>query len=72
MANMQANARILADRLQETGRFELIGHGEEQLPLVAFRLAGENGSTSSTSHGNCPLSGDGWSRPTPCPRMPRT
>ncbi len=41
MANMQANARILADRLQETGRFELIGHGEEQLPLVAFRLAGE-------------------------------
>lgn len=39
--NGQANARILADRLQETGRFELVGHGEEQLPLVAFRLAGE-------------------------------
>jgi glutamate decarboxylase len=38
---MQENARALASRLKESGDFELIGDGEEQLPLVAFRLAGE-------------------------------
>jgi glutamate decarboxylase len=41
MKAMQANARVLADKLKATGDFELIGDGEEQLPLVAFRLAGE-------------------------------
>jgi glutamate decarboxylase len=40
MANMQVNAHRLADKLEEIGRFEVIGRGEEQLPLVAFRLAG--------------------------------
>ncbi len=40
MENMQQNARILAD-LRATGRFELIGADGEQLPLVAFRLAGD-------------------------------
>ena len=39
MRNMQENARMLAEQLQAMGRFELIGTGEEQLPLVAFRLA---------------------------------
>ena len=39
MRNMQENARMLAEKLQAMGRFELIGAGEEQLPLVAFRLA---------------------------------
>jgi glutamate decarboxylase len=43
MENMQANARVLAERLHDMGRFELIGPDEEQLPLVAFRLAGEEG-----------------------------
>jgi Glutamate decarboxylase and related PLP-dependent proteins len=38
---MQENARALAGKLKATGDFELIGDGEEQLPLVAFRLAGE-------------------------------
>jgi glutamate decarboxylase len=38
---MQDNARTLADRLTAEGDFELIGAGEEQLPLVAFRLAGD-------------------------------
>jgi glutamate decarboxylase len=42
MRNMQTNARTLADKLQELGRFELIGADEEQLPLVAFRLAGDH------------------------------
>jgi glutamate decarboxylase len=39
MQNMAANARVLAHKLQDLGRFEIIGLGEEQLPLVAFRLA---------------------------------
>ena len=43
MKNMQTNARALGDRLAAMGRFELIGPDEEQLPLVAFRLAADNG-----------------------------
>jgi glutamate decarboxylase len=38
---MQANARVLAEKLKATGNFELIGDEEDQLPLVAFKLAGE-------------------------------
>jgi glutamate decarboxylase len=42
MESMQANARMLADLIVATGRFELVGHKDaEQLPLVAFRLAGD-------------------------------
>jgi glutamate decarboxylase len=42
MEVMQQNARLLAERIQETGRFRLIGDAdEEQLPLVAFQLEGE-------------------------------
>jgi glutamate decarboxylase len=41
MKAMQENARFLAERLKETGDFELIGEDQEQLPLVAFKLAGE-------------------------------
>jgi glutamate decarboxylase len=36
---MQQNARVLAEHLVGSGDFELIGLDEEQLPLVAFRLA---------------------------------
>jgi glutamate decarboxylase len=43
MKAMQANARLLAEKLKENGNFELIGGGEEQLPLVAFKLTGEQG-----------------------------
>ncbi len=43
MEAMQENARALAGKLKEIGDFELIGDGEEQLPLVAFKLAGEKG-----------------------------
>jgi glutamate decarboxylase len=38
MRNMQTNARALAEKLDAIGRFELIEPGQEQLPLVAFRL----------------------------------
>jgi glutamate decarboxylase len=41
MKAMEQNARALAAKLKATGDFELIGDGEEQLPLVAFKLAGE-------------------------------
>jgi glutamate decarboxylase len=43
MGMMQQNAGVLAERLRAGGDFELIGEGEEQLPLVAFKLAGDNG-----------------------------
>ena len=42
MKNMQANAMILA-RSWRHGPFEIIGADEEQLPLVAFRLAADHG-----------------------------
>jgi glutamate decarboxylase len=41
MRNMQENARVLGDKLEAMGRFEIIGRDEEQLPLVAFKLARE-------------------------------
>ena len=44
MKQMQQNARALADGLRRSGRFEVIGDGQEQLPLVAFRLKGEHPS----------------------------
>lgn len=43
MTNMQTNAQALAEQLKAMGRFEIIGEDEEQLPLVAFRLAGDPG-----------------------------
>ena len=43
METMQANARTLAERIEEIGRFRLIGGDAEQLPLVAFQLAEAQG-----------------------------
>jgi glutamate decarboxylase len=42
MKMMQENAHALADNLRSGGRFEVIGSDLEQLPLVAFRLAGKH------------------------------
>ena len=43
METMQANTRALAKRISAIGEFELVGEeGAEQLPLVAFQLAGEH------------------------------
>ncbi|WP_053203649.1 glutamate decarboxylase [Jiangella muralis] len=43
MQTMQTNAQALAKRIVDAGDFELVGHPDaEQLPLVAFRLAGEH------------------------------
>ena len=39
MGMMKQNASALADELQSIGNFELVGADEEQLPLVAFKLA---------------------------------
>jgi glutamate decarboxylase len=41
MEMLQRNARVLAAELDAIGVFDLIGAGEEQLPLVAFKLAEE-------------------------------
>src|SRR6187402_3144826 len=41
MKQMQQNAQALAANLRDGGRFEVIGDDLEQLPLVAFRLAGD-------------------------------
>ncbi|HKO37130.1 MAG TPA: glutamate decarboxylase [Solirubrobacterales bacterium] len=41
MEAMEQNAKALAGKLEATGDFELIGADKEQLPLVAFKLAGE-------------------------------
>jgi glutamate decarboxylase len=43
METMQANARSLAMRIQDSADFQLVGdEGAEQLPLVAFQLNGEH------------------------------
>ncbi len=44
MSQMQQNAHALASNLRASGRFEVIGDDEEQLPLVAFRLAARHPS----------------------------
>ena len=42
METMKQNARLLAERIEAIGEFALIGgEDDEQLPLVAFQLAGE-------------------------------
>jgi glutamate decarboxylase len=42
METMQHNARALAEQIAATGRFTLVGDPRaEQLPLVAFQLAGD-------------------------------
>ncbi|MGI8727225.1 MAG: pyridoxal-dependent decarboxylase [Solirubrobacterales bacterium] len=43
MEAMAANAHHLAERLADTGKLEVIGGDRPQLPLVCFRLAGEDG-----------------------------
>src|SRR4051812_16805236 len=44
METMQANTRLLAERIAADGVFRLVGdEDEEQLPLVAFQLAEERG-----------------------------
>ncbi|HEU4599038.1 MAG TPA: pyridoxal-dependent decarboxylase, partial [Solirubrobacterales bacterium] len=40
---MESNAKALAEKLEAMGHWELIGADKEQLPLVAFKLAGEKG-----------------------------
>jgi len=43
MESMKYNARTLAEQIAANGNFELIGkEDDEQLPLVAFKLAGEH------------------------------
>jgi glutamate decarboxylase len=41
MRAMQENARFLADRVREIGRFQIVGAEDDTLPLVAFNFAEE-------------------------------
>ncbi len=41
MEIMQGNAEGLADDIKAIGKFQIVGEGEETLPLVAFNLADE-------------------------------
>jgi glutamate decarboxylase len=44
MESMQQNARSLTEQIMASGKFELVGDEHaEQLPLVAFKLAGDPG-----------------------------
>jgi len=46
MGTMQYNAQLLARKIEDGEHFELVGpHGTDQLPLVAFKLAGERSYT---------------------------
>src|SRR5207248_2933894 len=42
METLQYNARDLAREITGTGDFEIVSGDQEQLPLVAFKLAGEH------------------------------
>ncbi len=42
MEIMQDNAQSLADDIEAVGKFQIVGAGEETLPLVAFNLAEEH------------------------------
>jgi glutamate decarboxylase len=72
METMHQNARTLASEMAAHGQFRLIGADEEQLPLLAFRLARSIPMTSSTSPLRSPPSVAGWSRHTRCRRMRTT
>jgi len=42
MEIMRENAESLASEIEATGKFQIIGRGEETLPMVAFNLAEEH------------------------------
>ena len=42
METMQENAQSLAKDIEGIGKFQIVGEGEERLPLVAFNLADEH------------------------------
>jgi glutamate decarboxylase len=64
MRQMQQNAKALADNLRASGRFEVIGDDEEQLPLVAFRLKSDHDTSYDESDVAWQLSAErGWMVP---------
>ena len=64
MRQMQENAKALADNLRATGRFEVIGDDQEQLPLVAFRLKADHDVSYDESDVAWQLSAErGWMVP---------
>ena len=68
MGMMQRNSRFLGERIGAMDEFELIGTDEEQLPLVAFKLA-ERAQLRRVRRrrGSLQLSAAGWCPPTRFP-----
>ena len=64
--------RALAADIDGIGKFQIIGKGEETLPLVAFNLAEEHAYDEFDIAFQLPPSGAGWFPPTRCRRTPRT
>ena len=68
MGEMKENSDRLAKSILDIGEFELVGEGE-QLPLVAFRLTGEQPYDEfDLAPRNWRPSVAGWSPPTTCLR----
>jgi glutamate decarboxylase len=75
MKNMQQNPRVLAEKLQDTGRFSLIGRDEEQLPLVAFQLSDNSNFNEFDVAWQLSPNAAGWSpraRSHPTPKTSRS
>ena len=72
MRHMQENARVLADKLEAMGRFEIIGATRNKLPLVAFRLAGDEIYNEFDIAWQLSADAGGWCPPTRCRRTLRT
>ena len=72
MGMMQRNSRFLGERIGAMDEFELIGTDEEQLPLVAFKLAEERNYDEFDVAGQLAAERAGWCPPTRSRRTPRT
>jgi glutamate decarboxylase len=70
---MEKNARYLGKQLKEGGLFELIGEDEPQLPLITFRLSG-NDLAYDEFDVAAQLASEraGWCPPTACLQTPTT
>ena len=73
METMQANARLLAQRIADIGEFRLIGTRRRAAPARGLPARpATTTTTSSTWRRSWRRSAAGWSRPTRCRRTPTT
>jgi len=72
MEIMQENAESLARDIEAIGKFQIVGVGEETLPLSPSTSPRSTHTTSSTSPSSLPRREGGCCPPTRCRRTPRT